>query len=252
MSVRLNRMSRGKGRPRTAKQKAALKKAQIASARARRGTGKAKPTGIRRKAAPVNRSAIRKKAPVTQTNKRRFSRPSAKTVRRVGGGLAAVATVAGGAYVYKNRERLIVTPMAERRFVGIEQRKLGRKLTKAEENAVKARERKLHASRSTDAVRAYREARNIATSNRGKSLNPLSKNYFAGSNSKLHTGMIDDGRRGGPVTSGRFLFELYRKDVNARAEHRLNRIKGKKTGFSYKSGKQKKVLKNGRVVRQYW
>lgn len=62
----------------------------------------------------------------------------------------------------------------------------------------------------------------------------------------------DDGRRGGPVTAGRYLFELYRKDVNVRAEHRLNRMKGKKAGFSYKSGKQKKVTKSGRVVRQLW
>lgn len=253
---------------RSAKQVAALKKAQLASARARKGRGKAKPVARRRikRATPVAKKRVRRTAqPARATvRKRKVANPTAsksnavaknsrrKVAKRVAIGASVALAAGGAAYTYKNRERLIVTPMAERRFVGIEQRKLGRKLTKGEKNAVIKRERALHGSRSTGAVRAYKEARGIALANRGKSLNPLSKNYFASSNSKLHTAMIDDGRRGGGVTAGRFLFELYRKDVNVRAEHRLNRMKGKKASFGYRSGKQKKVLASGRVVRQHW
>lgn len=202
---------------------AALKKAQAASARKRRGTGRAK---------------------VSSTRRRNIKRAVVATA-------AVGATAAGAGYVYKNREKMIVQPMAQRRFVKIAQREKGRKLTKREKIAVKSREKRLHSRRSVDAVRSYQMVRGIAKSSRGKSLNPTSKNYFAGAGN-ASTKMIDDGRRGGPVTAGRYLFELYRKDVNVRAEHRLNRMKGKKAGFSYKSGKQKKVTKSGRVVRQLW
>ncbi len=208
----------------TPARKAALRKAQLASARKRRKGAKPK------------------------SNRRRNLRRAAIAVGAVG------AAAAGAGYVYKNRERLIVLPAAQRRFIKIEERRKGRKLTKREKLVVKSRERRQHRHRSTDAARYYAEARALARHRYkvGFTINPSRKNYLPVLGAKT---MVDDGvKRNGQygLTYGRFMFEMYRKDVNARAEHRLNRMKGKKRGFSYRSGKQKRVSPKGKVKRLWW
>lgn len=208
----------------TPARKAALRKAQLASARKRRKGGTKK------------------------SNRRR-------NIRRAAIAVGTVGAVAGGAgYVYKNRERLIVLPAAQRRFIKIEQRERGRKLTKREKLAVKSREKRQHSRRSVDAARHYAAARKLAKYRYkiGLSINPNRKNYLDTPSGRR---MVDDGvKRNGKygLTYGRFMFEMYRKDVNARAEHRLNRMKGKKRGFGYHSGKQKRVSQKGKVTRLWW
>ncbi len=206
----------------TPARKAALRKAQLASARKRKGRGKKKTTSNRR-----------------------------RNIRRGVVVAAGVSAVVGAGYTYKNRERLIVQPMAQRKFVKIAEVQKGRKLTKAERKAVMLKEKRDHASRSTGVARIYLEARGYARSKqaRGKSLNPKSKNYFMG---KVPTDTFID-KNGKKKSVAKYLHEMYRKDVNARARHRLNKMKGRKTvGFSYKSGKQVRVGSNGRVKRLWW
>lgn len=218
----------------TPARRAALKKAQLASAKKRRGMGKAKASGVRRRKGAAPSSVRRRRAAIAA--------------------VGAIGAAAGAGYVYKNRERLIVQPMAQRRFVKIAEREKGRKLTKRERIAVKNREKRQHSRRSVDAARAYKEARDFAklARSKGKSINPRSKNYIF---KEVQLSHIDDGvKRNGKygTDSGRFMFELYRKDVHTRAEHRLNRMKGKKAGFSYRSGKQKRVSEKGQVKRLWW
>lgn len=229
---------------RSAKQRSALRKAQLASARKRHMHRKVKPTGLRRRKASVsatsktrsNVSAYRKAATKSKVNSHRR--------RKIAAAVAVAGAAAGAAYVYKNRERLIVAPAAERKFVKIAEKKKGRKLKPGEKRHIKMRERRMHARRSVDAVRGRLEVRALArsTSARGKSLKPGSKNYFDKNIARNFS-----------IDEQTVLFHSYRKDVNARARHRLARMKGKKTtGFGYNSGKQVRVMPNGKVVRQRW
>lgn len=216
----------------------ALKKAQIASAKKRRGTGKAKPVGNRRRrAAPAPVARRRRVAAKAAPGRKR------KIARRAGAGAAIAAAAVGGALVYKNREKLIVEPVAMRRFVKAAEKDAkakGKKLNKHQKRYIAQREKKLHARRSVDAGRIFLQVRAIAKGSPGKSLNPKSSNYF-NPNAKSN------------AESKRYLFELYRRDVNARARARHNRMLGKKAaGFGYNSGKQVKVTKKGKVVRKTW
>lgn len=239
----------------TPKRAAALKKAQAASAKKRKGTGRRKPVAKGRYRRVQANATATKKRVVKRVN-RATNTPAKrrKIYRRAAIATASVAAVGGAAYTYRNRERLIVTPMAQRRFVKIAEREKGRRLTKRERIAVKNREKSQHSTRSTDAARAYKDARDFARKayKSGYSISPHSKNYIFAGKTLAH---IDDGKkRNGKygTDSGTFMHELYRKDVNARAEHRLNRMRGKKQAFGYKSGKQKKVVGKGKVVKQWW
>ena len=240
----------------TPARKAALKKAQLASARKRKSRGKAPVRKNRVRAVAAASKGVRRRgaAPKSSSSKASVKSRNRKIAKRTAIAVGAIGAAAGAGYVYKNRENLIVQPMAQRRFVKIAERKRGRKLTRREKIAVKSREKRLHKRRSIDAVRAYRLGREMAQMayRNGKSLNPRSKNYIF-ANIKMDLG--DDGvKRNGKygVDHGRFMFELYRKDVNARAERRFNRMKGKKAGFSYRSGKQKRVSEKGKVTRLWW
>lgn len=200
--------------------RAALKKAQIASARVRRGKGK----GKSRSSASV------------ATRKRRL-----KTAKRVAVAAAAVGAAAGAGYVYKNREKMVVAPAAERIAVwkaGRAARKRGVKLTKTQKHRVRMQERKDHAQRSTYRGREYLQARRLY-----RSKAPLGYTLKPGKSNSVWNGMGID-----PYMQ-RQVYSSYRKDVNTRARHRLNRIKGRKTqGFSYNSGKVRAVI-GGRVVK---
>ena len=241
----------------TPKRAAALKKAQIASAKKRKGTGKGRPVPKKRRAvakAPVARRKVVRRAGKVAAPRSKAQINRRKVIRRAGAVAAVGLAVGGAAYTYKNRERLIVQPVAQRRFVKIAEREKGRKLTKREKIAVKNREKREHSRRSVGVARAYKNARDLAllAAKDGKSLNPRSKHYLFKGQTLKH---IDDGvKRNGKygTDSGRFIFELYRKDVNARAESRLNKMKGRKQDFGYKSGKQKRVSEKGVVKRLFW
>jgi len=201
-----------------------LRRAQMASARARKGTGRAK-------------SVVRKSGSAASKSTRNKNIAKAAVVGTVAAGL-----IVGGNYVYKNRERLIVAPAAERKFVKIAEKKKGGKLTAKEKHDVKMKERHDHAHRSTNSVRGRLEARQIAKTYKGKSLKPGSKNYFDKKIAKQFS-----------KEEQTVLFHQYRKDVNARARHRFAKAHGKKVkGFDYKSGKQVRVTSKGKVVRQRW
>lgn len=190
----------------TAARKAALRKAQVASARKRKGRGKGKSTKGRR-------------------------------LRRGAALVGAVGAVAGAGYVYKNRERLVISKGAEM-LARRKARKAngGKKLSKTQRYRATMNERRDHASRSTFRVREYTQARQIYREvGRTRSLNPKSKNKAY----KAST----------PMSVQNKIYNSYRKDVNARATARLNRIKGKKQNkFGYGSGKVKVVI-GGRVRR---
>ena len=208
----------------------ALKKAQMASAKKRRGTGKAKPVGNRRRrAAPAPVARRRRVAAKAAPGRKR------RIAKRAGAGAAIAAAAVGGAYVYKNRERLIVAKQAERFAIKGARKAKGSKLTKTEKHRVRMEERRNHASRSTYRVREYHVARDMykAASAKGLNIRPLAhKNNAKSLNHKANFGNLQN-----------YLYDTYAKDRNARAVHRLNRIKGKKTtGFSYSSGKTKKVI----------
>lgn len=204
----------------TPARRTALRKAQIASARARKGKGKGQSRG---KSRSTN----------VATRKRRL-----RTAKRVAAVAAVAGAVAGTGYVYKNRERLIIAPQAERTAIRIATRKAGRKLTKAETEKVRMTERVNHAHRSTYRAREYMKVRKLAqkVGKQGLSLRPSSKNYaFAG--------------KGLSRLEQDYIYSAYRKDVNSRARHRLNRLKGRKAqGFGYGSGKVR-VVWNGRVIK---
>lgn len=203
---------------RTAKQRAALRKAQLASARKRRGKGKA----------------------------RRTLSPRARKGMKYAG--VAAAAVGAGAVVYKNRENWIVKHVAVTKAVKSHMKKAretGQKLSKYDIQYIKEQERLDHANRSVFRVREYREARRVARlpSSRGRSLNPARRSnaYAAGI-----------GVTGVPNAKQRYYFESYRKDVHSRAQQRLARMKGKKRGFNYGSGKRLLVNQKGKVRRAFW
>lgn len=228
----------------TPARKAALKKAQIASARKRKGTGRGRVSAKSRlRAAGAQGKGLKKRSkPKSTANRRRLRRGAAL--------VGAVGAVAGAGYVYKNREKLIISKLAEAQAIGAARRRAkasGRKLSKAEVRRVRLKERQDHASRSTYRVREYLNARKSArqgyrqlgaSSLRPDRANSLDKviNRIVGPNTIT------------PEEAARN-FVAYRRDVYSRATQRLNRMKGKKRGFSYDSGRRLKVDAKGKVKR---
>lgn len=205
----------------TPKRRAALKKAQLASARARRGAGKAR---------------------------KKYNSASPRTRKAVKYAGVTAAAVGAGALVYGNRENLIIKQVAVHRAVKDHRRNaknLKIKLTAADYKYIKAQERIDHANRSTLRVREYREARRVARSSmaRGRSLRPDRKN------SVWAQGMSVTGV---PNAKQNYYYETYRKDVYSRAVARQARMKGKKRKFNYNSGKRLTVYAGGRVKRERW
>lgn len=227
----------------TPARKAAIRKAQVASARKRKGSGKGKPVSMRRRAVAASGTTKRRATKSSTSNRKR-------NLRRIAVASAAVGTAAGTAYVYKNREKLVISKVAEYQAVKNHQAKKGRKLTKAEKRAVRLQERKDHASRSTYRVREYLKARNVAQVGYRQlgvsSLRPDRAN-------SLHQ-VIN--RISGPGTmtasEGRYMFMAYRRDVHSRALQRHARMTGKKRKFNYDSGKRLKVSQKGVVTRTFW
>lgn len=202
---------------------------------------------------PARKTALRK-AQLASAKKRRRGKTVSKAKSRgrrkkamVYAGVAA-ATIGGGALVYKNREDWVIKHVAVTKAVRSHMKKAkqtGQKLSKYDIQWIKEQERIDHANRSVFRVREYREARRVARlpSSRGRSLNPARKNnaYSAGMSV---TGV--------PTAKQRYYFESYRKDVYSRAQQRLAKMKGKKRGFNYNSGKRLTVDKKGRVKREFW
>lgn len=258
----------------TPARKAALKKAQLASARKRKGKGKGRPVKQRRKVASVKAQSIKKRrtssSPATKSRKnfnKIKSSSRRKTIRRTAIGLTTVGAAVGAAYVYKNRERLVVAKGAE--FLAIRSakdkaKKQGKKLSKAEINKVRLEERKNHANRSRYRVQEYQSARELyrTVSKKGYNIRPTNpkpltafqKTVLYATGNRRSTRTISGKRSIWNKTSSvdnytqLYTYNNYRKDVNARAVSRLNRMRGKKQGFSYKSGKTKMVI-SGRVFK---
>ncbi len=226
---------------RSAKQKAALRKAQLASARKRKGRGKAKSTaGRRRSVSSLKAQNVRRRVGAKSTSSGKSNRK--RNIRRAAVAAVAVSTAVGTAgYVYKNRERLIIAPGAEAAAVYFKSRaakRAGRPLTKEQKHQVRMQERSDHASRSTFRAREYLALRKFAKSSvaRGRSLRP-------GSASSVWEG------HGIPISDQFREFQRYRRDVHSRAENRLARMKGKTRRFGYQSGKIKYVSAKGKVTR---
>jgi hypothetical protein len=200
----------------TPRRRAALRKAQLASARKRRGTG-------------LKKRSINKRKAVKYA------------------GVAAVA-VGAGAMAYKNRENLVIKHVAVHRAMKQHRKdakSVGRKVSLDELKYIKQQERYDHAHRSTYRVREYRAARKVAQlpSSRGKSLRPDRKNSAWNAGNKV---------TGHPTIHHRYVFEAYRKDVHSRALSRHARMTGKKRNFNYSSGKRLLVNQQGKVKRTFW
>ena len=240
---------------RSAKQKAALRKAQLASARKRKGRGK---TPVRknrvRAVAAASRSNIRRRgaAPKARTSaKTNVKSRNRKVAKRTAIAVGAIGAVAGAGYVYKKREKLIVAPSAEFAAVYFANKRAklnGRGLTKAEKHAVRMKERADHASRSTYRVREYLEARNTAEKAFRKlhvsSLRPDRENGLYNVMNKLAPGALTK-------AGARKLFVDYRRDVYSRAVQRHARMVGKKRRFNYNSGKAITINNKG-VAKRNW
>lgn len=252
----------------TPARRAALKKAQLASAKKRRGMGKGKVSSVRRRG---------KKATTSQVKRRRRAAVAA---------VGAIGAAAGAGYVYKNRERLIVAPAAELRAIRLKEKALGRKLTKVEKRKEKRIERKLHAQRSTFRAREYLYARrrylNASKLSKGtKNIRPARWD----ANSIYHAYPTSAGKNLSPLAQELYTYRSYQKDRFVRAEKRLQRLHkkqktalptknfshkikktialkrrgyifaGKKTkGFDYTSGKQLKFRNSNLqgVYRSWW
>ena len=231
----------------TPARKAALKKAQIASARKRRGKGKGK---------------------VASTRRRKATPAMSKRRRRVAvGAVGAVAATAGAGYVYKNREKLVISKKAE--FDAIKAAKAqakakGKKLGKAQIRKVRMDERAGHAARSTLRVREYMLARNMYRTISKKSKGRMNMRPVNHPNSKgtkytsngafaaksFHTAtaeqkLYDDYQQ---VR----LFQAYRRDVHSRALARHAKMNKKKRKFNYDSGKRLLVSRTGQVKKAFW
>jgi hypothetical protein len=233
---------------RTARQRAQLKRAQIISARKRKGRGRGKAVSrkaVRRTAKP-SRALVRKRTlPSTKTR-------SAKSIRRRkiarNVAIGAVAVGAIGAVGYRHRENLVIKHVAVTRALKSHRKKAkasGRKLSNWEIQYIKEQERHDHAHRSTFRVREYREARRVAKlpTSRGRSMRPDR------ANSAWSAGVSVTGH---PVAHRNYVFEAYRKDVHSRAVARHGRMTGKKRRFNYSSGKRLTVLPGGKVKREFW
>lgn len=246
-------------RIRSAAQKAALRKAQLASARKRRGKGKPKPVRKRRSVAAAKASNVRKRRGVSSAKSSGVKRRSVSSVKAqnakknrrkaIAIGVGAVGAAAVGAAVYKNREKLIIARVAEFSAVKNHERRLGRKLNASEKRAVRLQERKDHASRSTYRVREYLSARKTAIVAYQKlganSLNPNNKNSMDKVINSINPGSMSR-------SEARYVFMQYRRDVYSRAQQRLARIQGKKRRFNYNSGKRLKVSPKGVVKQTFW
>ncbi len=227
----------------TPARKAALKKAQLASARKRKSRGKAPVRKNRVRAVAAASKGVRRRgaAPKSSSSKASVKSRNRKIAKRTAIAVGAIGAAAGAGYVYKNRERLIIAPGAEAAAVYFKSRaakRAGRPLTKEQKHQVRMQERSDHASRSTFRAREYLVLRKFAKSSvaRGRSLRP-------GSASSVWEG------HGIPISDQFREFQRYRRDVHSRAENRLARMKGKTRRFGYQSGKIKKVSAKGKVTR---
>ena len=253
----------------TPKRAAALKKAQIASAKKRKGTGKGRPVPKKRRAvakAPVARRKVVRRAGKVAAPRSKAQINRRKVIRRAGAVAAVGLAVGGAAYTYKNRERLVVAKAAEHfaiKSAKAQAKANGKKLGKAEIRKVRMEERVNHANRSRYRVQEYKMARDLykIANKKGMTMRPLQPKPLRSWQKAI---LIATGNKRSirPISSGEsihkplksseymqnYMYNTYRKDVNARAVHRLNRIKGKKESFGYKSGKSKMVI-SGRVYR---
>lgn len=236
---------------RTSRQRAQLKRAQIISARKRKGRGKGRAVSrnrVRRTARPSRALVRTRKISKSGATKTR----SAKSIRRRkiarNVAIGAVAVGAIGAVGYRHRENLVIKHVAVHRAVKQTRQQYaqwGIKMTKEDIKFAKAQERHDHAHRSTYRVREYRDARRVAKlpTSRGKSLRPDRANsaFKAGVNvtkvARAHE---------------RAVFMAYRRDVHSRAQARLAKSSGKKRKFSYSSGKRLNVSQGGKVTQAFW
>lgn len=199
---------------------------------------------------PARRAALRK-AQLASARKRRKG-GSRSNVKRISAAVGVVGVIGGSAYVYKNREKLIISKIAERS--AIKRAKLiansqGKKLGKAQIRKVRMQERRDHASRSTYRVREYSKARrhyrNVSKWSHGK-LNIRPSGY---------AGSVYDNKQLGLNSSSREQWQsffAYRRDVHSRAVQRLGKRTGKKNTFGYSSGKRLLVSNKGKVKRAFW
>lgn len=221
----------------TSARRAALRKAQIASARKRKGRGKAPVRKNRvRAVAAASKSTVRRRSTVVKSSK---GKARTKTRNRKIAKRTAIAVGAvGAAVIYKNREKWLVEPynLAEHR---ISARRAG--YSKAQVNEIVRQEKINHRHRSTFRARQFSR---VVASYRGHHgiHNPNNRQF--GSWEENYESMY-----------GREFVDMYYLSRNARARHRLNRIKGNKTkGFDYWSGKRRKVVRDGnrRQVKVRW
>lgn len=243
----------------TSARRAALRKAQIASARKRKGRGKAPVRKNRVRAVAAASKGVRRRgtAPKSSSSKASVKSRNRKIAKRTAIAVGAIGAAAGAGYVYKHRERLIIKHEAERRAIRDMQRwskkNRGRKLTKAEKHQVRMDERRLHATRSSLRVREY-----IASRSHLENAKKAAKAGYAQTTS-LRPGRKNNiwdamSKQGFPVHKDeqRKIFEGYRKDVHSRARSRLAKMQGKKRGFNYDSGKRLLVNSKGRVKQAFW
>lgn len=244
----------------TPKRAAALKKAQIASARKRKGTGRKKPVAkgryrrVQANATAAKRRVVKRVNRATNTPAKRR-----KIYRRVAIATASVAAVGGAAYTYKNREKLIVEPQAIRgavKIAKIKARNDGRKLSKADIKRVKQQEIKDHRNRSMLRVREYRQARHIAIEmaafGRKKGIGPLNIRPATSVSKKGEFKKIEgDWAKKSVHTFApnvysdfhqHYNFMAYRRDVYSRAVQRQNKIYKKGLSVTSRQGSIDKIL----------
>ena len=255
----------------TPKRKAALKKAQLASAKARRRGAKKKSSSPRRRGTADSsvarrRSAVAKsKSSYAKRNARRnqmakrmavaakqSKRPTSsvpkKTLTKRPGSyrpnsrakaIGAVALGGGAAALtYRNREAWLVEPynLLEHRYSAT---KAG--YSKEQVNEIVRQEKINHRHRSTFRARQFNDA---IKSYRG----------HYGMKNPNNNGVAGEWEANYEYIHGREFVDMYYLSRHARARQRLNRMKGKTKGFDYKSGKRRKVVRKGnrRQVKVRW
>jgi hypothetical protein len=243
----------------TPARKAALKKAQIASARKRKGTGRAKVSSVRRRKGATKSSGMTRR------------RKAAIATAAVG----AIGAAAGAGYVYKNRERLVIAKRAEAGAIKRAKKNAkaqGKTLSKTEINKVRMQERYDHANRSTYRVREYRAARQKYRSVSKWSKGKLNLRVSGQAGSMYDNAQLN--HKGSAVEQWQNFYS-YRRDVYTRANQRLSKMrkrgvsatrqgrvgttlqkraiqKSKTKGFGYDSGKRLLVNQKGVVKRAFW
>lgn len=244
----------------TPARKAALKKAQVASARKRRGSGKAKASARTRIRSVSAKSSTKRRGKATPTSIKRRRRAAVAAV-------GAVGAAAGAAYVYKNREKLVISKKAEFdaiRAAKAQAKAKGKKLGKAQIRKVRMDERVGHATRSTLRVREYTIARNmyktISKKSKGR-LNMRPVNHPNNDGTKYTSNGSFAAKSFHTLTADQKLytdyqqvryFQAYRRDVHSRALARHARMNKKKRQFGYDSGKRLLVSRTGQVKKAFW